>query len=119
MIKPLRRIPCVLLLAASPLAFAHASLVASTPTKGATLDRPPTELRLTFNERVEAAYTSVRLVDARGKEAASAKAVADPADARSVKFAVPSLASGTYVARWTAVGDDGHRTHGEFSFSVR
>jgi methionine-rich copper-binding protein CopC len=106
-------------LAIVPCAFAHAALLASAPASGATLDKSPPELRLTFNERIEPAYTSVTLVDAAGRQVAAAKAVADPKDAKSASFAVPPLGAGTFSARWNAVGADGHKTHGEFSFSVR
>ena len=44
----------------SPLAFAHAQLVASSPSKGQVLDAPPIEIRLTFNERVEPRYEQSR-----------------------------------------------------------
>jgi methionine-rich copper-binding protein CopC len=118
--KILHRLPiAALAVAVAPCAFAHATLVASVPAKGATLDKPPTELRLTFNERIEPAFTSVTVVDAAGHAVAEAKAAADPKDAKSASFAVPTLGSGAYTARWNAVGADGHKTHGELPFSVR
>jgi methionine-rich copper-binding protein CopC len=119
MISSLRLSLAALAAAAAPCVFAHAQLVASVPAQGAALDKPPSALRLTFNERIEPAYTSLSLVDASGRQVAGAKAVADPNDARSATFTMPPLAAGAYSARWIAVGADGHKTHGEFSFSIR
>jgi len=31
---------------------------------------------------------------------------------------VPMLRPDTYSARWTAVGNDGHKTHDDFKFTV-
>ena len=44
---------------------------------------------------------------------------ADKADPNSLFASVPVLRPGVYRARWTAVGGDGHRTHGDFSFTIK
>ena len=106
-------------IAASPFAFAHAQLVASSPAKGQALDAPPTEIRLTFNEHVEPRYSSIKLVSGAGKNFDCDRPHADKADPMSIVASVPVLRSGTYRARWTAVGGDGHKTHGDFSFTIK
>jgi methionine-rich copper-binding protein CopC len=106
-------------LALSPLAFAHAQLVASSPAKDQALDAPPIEIHLTFNEHVEPRYSSVKLVSAAGKNFDCDRPHADKADPMSIVASVPVLRSGVYRARWTAVGGDGHKTHGDFSFTIK
>ncbi len=105
--------------AASPLALAHASLVASLPAKDQVLDAPPTQIHLTFNEHVEPRYSSIKLVSDKGKNFDCDRPAADKADPMSIVASVPVLRSGTYRARWTAVGGDGHKTHGDFSFTIK
>ena len=104
--------------ALSPLAFAHAQLVASSPSKGQVLDAPPIEIRLTFNEHVEPRYCRIKLVSDAGKNFDADRPSADKTKANAIVAAVPVLKPGTYSARWTAVGSDGHKTHGDFKFTV-
>jgi methionine-rich copper-binding protein CopC len=104
--------------ALSPLAFAHASLVDSFPAKGQTVTGSPSEIHLTFNEHVEARWCRIKLVSNAGKNFDADRPAADKANPNAIIAAVPVLKPGTYSARWTAVGGDGHKTHGDFSFTV-
>ena len=102
----------------SPLALAHASLVDSFPAKGQVMTASPAEIRITFNEHVEARYCRIKLVSGAGKNFDADRPAADKANPNAIVAAIPVLKPGTYSARWTAVGSDGHKTHGDFSFTV-
>ena len=102
----------------SPLALAHASLVDSFPAKGQMLTGSPAEIHLTFNEHVEPRYCRIKLVSGAGKNFDADRPAADKANPNAIVAAIPVLKPGTYSARWTAVGSDGHKTHGDFSFTV-
>ena len=102
----------------SPLVFAHASLVDSFPAKGQTLSGSPAEIHLAFNEHVEPRYCSIKLVSDAGKNFDADRPSADKTKPNAIVAAVPVLRPGTYSARWTAVGSDGHKTHGDFKFTV-
>ena len=115
---PLRLALATLATALSPLAFAHASLVASFPAKGQTLTGSPSEIHLTFNEHVEPRFCRIKLVSNAGKNFDADRPVADKTTPNAIIAAVPVLKPGTYSARWTAVGSDGHKTRGDFSFTV-
>ena len=115
---PLRLALATLAVAVTPLAFAHASLVASFPAKGQVMTGSPTEIHLTFNERVEARYCRIKLVSDAKKNFDADRASADKTNPNSIIAAVPVLKPGVYSVRWTAVGGDGHKTHGDFSFTV-
>lgn len=107
----------ILLLA--PPALAHGKLQASTPADGSTLEQAPKRVRLQFTEPVEAAFTTVKLIDTAGQEVESAKAEVPSDDAKAVVLALPALTPGSYRAVWSMVGPDGHRVKGEVKFSVK
>jgi methionine-rich copper-binding protein CopC len=103
----------------SQVAAAHASLKSSSPAAGATVEIAPKEISLTFNEKVEEAFSAVTVKDAAGKDVATAKAKVDAADGTSLHLDVPTLSPGTYSVQWVAVSHDGHRRTGEFKFTVK
>jgi methionine-rich copper-binding protein CopC len=118
MIRPLW-ITAIAAVALSSGAFAHPTLLASSPNSGANLNRPPNEVRLKFNEPVEGAFSSLRLIDATGKEIAADRAAIDEADPNALVLHLAQVASGAYTVRWSVVGRDGHRVKGELGFSVK
>ncbi len=118
MTTPLRIALATLAATLSPLAFAHASLVESFPAKGQTLTGSPAEIHLTFNEHVEPRFCRIKLVSSAGKNFDADRPSADKTKPNAIVAAVPVLQPGTYSARWTAVGSDGHKTHGDFSFTI-
>jgi methionine-rich copper-binding protein CopC len=104
---------------ASPFAAAHAKLTGSEPAAGATVSTPPKELALTFNEKIEESFSSVTVKDAGGKDVANGKAHVDAANPAILRLDVPVLAPGAYTVKWVAVGHDGHRRNGDFTFTVK
>jgi methionine-rich copper-binding protein CopC len=115
---PLRIALATLVATLTPLAFAHASLVDSFPARGQTVAGSPAEIHLTFNEHVEPRYCRIKLVSGAGKNFDADRPVADKARPNAIVAAIPVLKPGVYSAHWTAVGSDGHKTHGDFSFTV-
>ncbi len=103
----------------SPLASAHAVLKSSTPSAGATVAAAPKEITLTFNERVEEAFSTVTLADGAGKALAVGKARLDAANPVTLRMQVPVLHAGAYSVSWAVAGHDGHRTKGNFKFAVK
>lgn len=103
----------------SASAFAHAKLQASTPANAATVSPAPKELRLQYNEAVEAPLCSVKVTGPNDTDVAIDKVVGDKEDPKTLVLALPKLAAGTYRAEWSASGHDGHRTKGEIRFTVK
>jgi methionine-rich copper-binding protein CopC len=100
-------------------AFAHARLERSTPADGATVASSPAELRLQYNEPVEAAMSTVKLDGPSGAPVALDKATADKQDNRTLVVALPKLAAGDYRVDWATMGRDGHHTKGQLHFTVK
>jgi copper transport protein len=107
------------LLASGPAAGAHALLRASDPADGASLDRAPRQVMLTFTERPEPRLSVVHVLDADGRQVDPGGAV--PVAGNPVQLRVPlgDLPDGTYTVSWRTVSrDDGHVTGGAFAFGV-
>lgn len=104
---------------ASPFAAAHAGLKNSDPRAGAVLAAAPKDISLTFNEKIEEAFSSVTLADAEGKAVTTGKAKVDGANPSVLHLEVPALAAGEYTVKWAVAGGDGHRRKGDFKFSVK
>lgn len=104
---------------ASPIAAAHATLKSSDPQAGTTLAAAPKEVALTFNEKIEEAFSSITLTDAAGNAATTGKAKVDSANPAIVRVDTPALQSGTYTVKWAVAGHDGHRRTGNFTFTVK
>ena len=108
------------LLAAPALLFAgqaaaHAHLVASTPAADATVAAPKA-LHLKFSEKLEAKFSGCDLVTAAGATVpVTAKAAGDAIDATPKA----ALKPGAYKLNWHVLSDDGHKSQGTLSFTVK
>lgn len=113
-------IPAMLLVAMAMhgTVWAHATLQSATPAKDAVV-AAPTEITLQFNEKLEGAFSSAKVVDSAGKAVGTDKAVLDPANPAILKLAVPALAAGKYKVEYAVVGHDGHRRKGDYAFTVK
>jgi methionine-rich copper-binding protein CopC len=101
------------------LGWAHAYLVKSSPARRAALTRPPAEVQLWFNERLEAAFSTLSVIDRDGLQVDMGDARVGPDDPKRLSVGVPRLAPGTYTVRYRVLSVDGHVVESEFSFTVR
>lgn len=107
------------LIAASAAGQAHAKLESSLPKANSELAGAPAEIRLRFNEPLEAAFSKIALIDAN-QAAITLPAIAiDKADPAVMFAAPPPLKPGRYEVRWTAMTRDGHKVRGQYVFSVK
>lgn len=118
--KHLIRIYASLALAAfASSAFAHAKLQNSTPANGATLSSPPGELRFEYNEAIEPAMSSVKVLGPDSRPVAVEKAEVSKDNDKVLSVKVPPLPAGAYRVEWSTMGHDGHHTKGVVSFTVK
>jgi methionine-rich copper-binding protein CopC len=99
-------------------ASAHAKLVKSDPAeKGQPTDKKNFEL--TFSEEISGKLSGAALTDAKGAKVATTSMV-DQGNKGLMVMAKEPLKPGDYKLAWHAVAsDDGHRTTGTVTFSVK
>ena len=117
-----RRLAIALLLASLALpvsAGAHAVLVKSSPARRATLAQPPSRVELTFNERLEPAYSTVSVAANDATRVDDGNVVVGPDDPRRLSVGLAPLKPGTYSVKFRVLSVDGHLVEGTFPFEVR
>ena len=100
-------------------ALAHAVLVKSIPDSRALLGRPPDRVQLLFNERLEAAFSTVSVWSASGRQVDRQDAVVGPDDAKGLSVSLPPIEPGTYTVRFRVLSVDGHIVGSSFRFTVK
>ena len=101
------------------VADAHAVLVKSSPARRAVLALPPTHVELTFNERLEPAYSTVSVWSAARAQVDDGKIAIRQDDPRRLSVGLPSLAAGAYTVKFRVLSVDGHLVEGTYSFEIR
>ena len=104
--------------ALSIAAQAHVRLDHADPRVGSTVQAAPAEVRLWFTEKLEPAFSTVRIVDANGKRVDAGRAKVDPRNRLLLSVPVANIGPGVYMAVWRAVSIDTHVTEGRFTFRV-
>jgi methionine-rich copper-binding protein CopC len=99
-------------------AFAHAHPKVMVPAKDAVVSAP-TEVSIVFSEALEPKFSKLALTDDKGTVVSKASPVLDPADAKHLTLALPTLAPGLYHVKWTSSATDGHKMDGEYTFTVK
>ena len=100
-------------------ARAHAFLHHSEPRVGATVDKPPTLVRIWFTQQVEPAFSRIEVFDTAGKEVDRKDSHVDPSDHHILMVTLPALAAGSYKVAWRVVSVDTHHTQGDFKYVVK
>ncbi|MEV7812618.1 copper resistance protein CopC [Streptomyces flaveolus] len=105
------------LLAGAGPASAHAALTGSDPAQGVVADKAPTQVSLTFSEKVALNDDSLRVLDPKGKPVQTGS----PANVSGTTYAVrlkSGLGKGTYTVTYQVVSADSHPVAGAYTFSV-
>jgi methionine-rich copper-binding protein CopC len=114
-----RAFVAALTLAGAQLAHAHAYPRHQMPGAGSTVTTSQKEVAIDFDEGLEPAFSSIAVTDAQGKSVTSEKATVDSADKKHMSVPLIGLSPGEYSVAWIAVADDGHRTQGHYTFTVK
>ena len=99
-------------------AHAHAFLARAEPRVGAQVQAAPAQVKLSFSEPLEGAFSSVTVVNAKGQRVDRDDAHVDAANNALLLVSMQVLVPGTYTVHWRAVSKDTHVTQGDFTFRV-
>ena len=99
-------------------ALAHAFLDRAVPAVGGKVHGQPAEVRLKFSQPLESAFSSVKVLDAGGKQVDRNDKGLDPKDASVLRVSLPLLAPGIYRVVWRVLSSDTHVSEGDFTFEV-
>lgn len=105
----------LLLTLATASASAHAFLDHASPLVGSTVATAPHEVSLSFTQKLEPAFSSVRVTDESGVRVDRGEA---QVSGNTIRVELKPLRPGTYRVRWHALSVDTHSTEGSFSFTV-
>ncbi|WP_040208228.1 copper resistance CopC/CopD family protein [Neobacillus jeddahensis] len=119
-IKPFRYILLFILLLSlgfPQAAFAHAVLEKVVPVQDSHLQSSPKEITLTFNERLESEFFTIKVFDESGEEISGNKAKLS-VDHKQLSRPLPKLTDGNYTVSYQVISADGHPVKGSYIFSV-
>ncbi|EMI5489137.1 copper homeostasis periplasmic binding protein CopC [Providencia stuartii] len=101
-------------------AFAHAHLKDQLPAEGAAVEQTPESITLNFSEGIEVNFAKVKVTGPNDNVVKTGKPELDPNNDTKVIVPIESkLAAGKYDVNWSVVSVDGHKTKGEYSFTVK
>ena len=106
---------CVL---TATVAAGHAVLQRAEPRVESKLKRAPDEVRLYFSERLEPAYSSVRVVNEQGVQVDRRDSRVDRDNPALLRATLPPLPPGTYKVLWRVLSIDADVTEGTFTFRI-
>jgi copper resistance protein C len=112
---PLALVICAL---TASLAVGHAVLQRAEPRIESTLKRSPDEVKLYFNERLEATYSSLQVVNDQGVRVDRRDSHLDRSNPALLRATLPPLPPGTYTVRWRVLSIDADVTEGSFTFRI-
>jgi methionine-rich copper-binding protein CopC len=109
----------LVLLVMTGIALGHAFPDHADPKVGATVAAAPGRVRIWFDSVLEPVFSTIKVQDASGKVVDNQDGRVNPSDATLLEVTVPRLASGRYHVIWSVVARDGHRTTGDYTFTVK
>jgi copper transport protein len=100
-------------------AWAHATLLRTSPAAGTRITSPPRELTLTFDQQVRPIAGGTSVTDASGNSVTAGAAHSSSTDVDTVVIPVrPGLPDGDYTVRWRIVSTDGHLISGVYAIGI-
>ncbi|BBO62560.1 MULTISPECIES: CopC domain-containing protein YobA [Serratia] len=103
----------------SQQALAHAHLKVETPKADASVSPAPKALTLSFSEGIEPNFSGVKITGPDNAVVKTGKLQLDPNNNTQVNVPIESeLSAGKYNVSWHVVSVDGHKTKGQYSFTV-
>ena len=100
--------------------FAHAYLDHADPKVGSTVSAAPSIVRIWFDSDLEPVFSMIMVHAAKDNTMVDkGDSRVDPSDPTLLEVSVPALPPGSYIVIWSVVARDGHRTSGNFTFTIK
>lgn len=109
----------IFLSALPAMVWGHAFPDHSEPKVGAIISVAPTVVRIWFDSTLEAAFSTLHIQDANGRQVDKEDGHVDSADPKLLEVSLPPISSGIFRVLWSVVARDGHRTEGNFTFTIK
>jgi len=103
----------------SGTAWGHAFPNRAEPRVGATVVVPPTRVRIWFDSALEPGFSTLRVQNENGLGMDKGDGHVDSSDPTLLEVSLPPLSPGTYRVIWSVVARDGHRTEGNYTFTLK
>lgn len=97
----------------------HAFPDHADPRVGSTVSAAPATVRIWFDGALEPVFSTIMVHDAKGGMVDNRDGRVDPSDPTLLEVSTPPLPRGTYRVIWSVVARDGHRTAGDYTFTIK
>ncbi len=108
-----------LLCALPEASWGHAFPDHSDPRVGSTVTGFTSRVRIWFDSDLEPAFSTIMVHNMDGKMVDKRDGRVDPSDPKLLEISVPALPAGSYLVIWNVVARDGHRTMGQYTFTIK
>lgn len=108
-----------LLLALPGVSQGHAFPDHSDPKVGSTITASPVKVSIWFDGELEPVFCMITVKDMSGRKVDKGDGHVNTSDATLLEASLPSLPAGTYQVAWSVVARDGHRTEGNYLFTIK
>lgn len=103
-----------------PSARAHAHLTHQYPAANAEVIAAPQAITLNFSESIEPGFSGAKVIGSKNENIKTLPAKRNEQD--KTQLIVPladALKPGSYTVNWHVVSVDGHKTKGQYTFTVK
>jgi methionine-rich copper-binding protein CopC len=101
------------------VSWAHAFPDHSDPKVGAAVTASPAQVRIWFDSDLEPAFSTIMVHNASNETVDKRDGRVDPSKPTLLQVSLPKLPPGIYRVMWNVVARDGHRTLGDFTFTIK
>ena len=99
-------------------AWGHTFLDHAQPPVGSTVHAAPVRVELWFSQDLEPAFSTLKVVDATGKQVDRRDKLVPDGDKSRMSVSMTPLPPGKYRVLWRALSVDTHVTEGDFTFEL-
>jgi len=110
---------CAILSFVPGISLGHAFPDHADPKVGSTISVSPVRVRIWFDGNLEPLFSTIIVQDAKGKKVDKGDGRVNPVDDTLLDVSLPPLPTGTYRVIWSVVARDGHKTEGDYTFTIR